>query len=85
MIAAANAADQELIKRCAVKAVDCALARDGGVMGEDEDQGNELRALRGPAETLLLWSWGRVPTTHEALGPVGDETVLAEWAALMGS
>lgn len=43
--AAANAADRELIKRCAVKAVDCALARSGGVMGEDEDQGNELRAI----------------------------------------
>ena len=42
-------------------------------------------ALRGPAETLLLWSWGRAPTSHDALSPVGDDQVLAEWAAFMGS
>ena len=34
-----------MIKRCAVMAVDCALARNGGVMGEDDDQDNTLRAI----------------------------------------
>ena len=43
--AAANEADLALIKRCTDKAVDCALVRDGGVIGEDEDQDNVLRAI----------------------------------------
>ncbi len=43
--APSNAADLELIKRCADKAVECALALDGGVIGEDEDQGDTLRAI----------------------------------------
>ncbi|MGN0827148.1 MAG: pyrophosphate--fructose-6-phosphate 1-phosphotransferase [Kiritimatiellia bacterium] len=42
--AAPIAKDKELIRRCAVKAVECALAGVGGVIGEDENQGNELRA-----------------------------------------
>jgi len=37
-------ADKELIHRCAIKAVECALAGIGGVVGEDENQNNELRA-----------------------------------------
>ncbi len=43
--AAANEKDRELIKRCAVKAVECAFAGMGGVMGEDEAQADELRAI----------------------------------------
>ena len=43
--AAANAADRKLIKRCAVKAVECAFAGKGGVVGEDEERGNQLRAI----------------------------------------
>ncbi|MCM2372708.1 pyrophosphate--fructose-6-phosphate 1-phosphotransferase [Aporhodopirellula aestuarii] len=43
--AAANAADIELIGRCAKKAVECALVGDGGVIGEDEERGDELRAI----------------------------------------
>ena len=43
--AAANAADRKLIKRCAVKAVQCAFKGQGGVVGEDEGQGNQLRAI----------------------------------------
>ncbi|MEI7946065.1 MAG: pyrophosphate--fructose-6-phosphate 1-phosphotransferase [bacterium] len=42
--AAPNQADKELISRCAVKAVECALAGIGGVVGEDENKNNELRA-----------------------------------------
>jgi pyrophosphate--fructose-6-phosphate 1-phosphotransferase len=43
--AAANAADRKLIKRCAAKAVQCAFAGQGGVVGEDEERGNVLRAI----------------------------------------
>jgi len=43
--AAANAADRKLIKRCAVKAVACAFAGKSGVVGEDEEQDNKLRAI----------------------------------------
>lgn len=43
--ARANAADIALIARCADKAVDCALVKDGGVIGEDEERGDELRAI----------------------------------------
>jgi pyrophosphate--fructose-6-phosphate 1-phosphotransferase len=43
--AAANAADRKLIKRCAVKAVQCAFAGHGGVVGEDEERGDTLRAI----------------------------------------
>jgi pyrophosphate--fructose-6-phosphate 1-phosphotransferase len=43
--AAANAADRKLIRRCAVKAVQCALAGQSGVVGEDEERGNQLRAI----------------------------------------
>jgi pyrophosphate--fructose-6-phosphate 1-phosphotransferase len=46
--APSNAADIELIKRCATLAADCALKRETGVVGEDEEQGNELRAIEFP-------------------------------------
>jgi len=43
--AAANAADRKLIKRCAIKAVQCAFAGQGGVVGEDAERGDKLRAI----------------------------------------
>jgi pyrophosphate--fructose-6-phosphate 1-phosphotransferase len=43
--AAANARDLSLIKSCSNLAVDCALRREGGVIGHDEDNGNILRAI----------------------------------------
>jgi len=43
--AASNEADQALIKACCYKAVDCAMAGDSGVIGEDEERGDELRAI----------------------------------------
>lgn len=46
--AAPNAVDLDLIKRCAYKAVECALAGIGGVVGEDEDRDGELRACEFP-------------------------------------
>ncbi len=42
--AAAGKKDLELIRLCCVKAVECALAGIGGVVGKDEDHHNDLRA-----------------------------------------
>ena len=43
--AAANLADQRLIKSCVDLAVECAMRREGGVIGHDEENGNRLRAI----------------------------------------
>ena len=43
--AAANADDLRLIKCCTDLAVECALRREGGVIGHDEDNGDLLRAI----------------------------------------
>lgn len=46
--AASNSEDLALIKECADKAVEAALAGIGGVVGHDEDQNDELRAIEFP-------------------------------------
>jgi pyrophosphate--fructose-6-phosphate 1-phosphotransferase len=46
--AAANAADLRLIKSCTDLAVECALRRESGVIGHDEDHGGVLRAIEFP-------------------------------------
>jgi len=46
--AAANAADLALIKQCCDHAVDCALRRESGVIGQDEEKGDALRAIEFP-------------------------------------
>jgi pyrophosphate--fructose-6-phosphate 1-phosphotransferase len=43
--AAANDADLALIKECTTYAVDAALRGDSGVVGQDEERGDELRAI----------------------------------------
>jgi len=43
--AAANAGDLRLIQGCADLAVECAMRREGGVIGHDEDNGGVLRAI----------------------------------------
>lgn len=43
--APANAADLELIQRCVDHAVDCALRHESGVVGQDEEQSDVLRAI----------------------------------------
>jgi len=43
--AAANSDDLRLIKSCTDLAVECALRREGGVIGHDEDNGDRLRAI----------------------------------------
>ena len=42
--AAPNSKDLQLIRECAAKAVECALAGESGVVGKDEDRKNEIRA-----------------------------------------
>jgi len=46
--AAANQKDLALIKSCVDLAVECALRRESGVIGHDEDKGNVLRAIEFP-------------------------------------
>ncbi len=46
--AASNAEDLELIKMCADKAVEAALAGTPGVIGHDDDKNDELRAIEFP-------------------------------------
>lgn len=43
--AASNTEDLLLIKSCCDLAVECAMRREGGVIGHDEDQNNVLRAI----------------------------------------
>ncbi len=43
--AASNAEDLRLIKSCVDLAVECALRRESGVIGHDEDRGGVLRAI----------------------------------------
>lgn len=43
--APANAADLALIQQCCNHAVECALRRESGVIGQDEERGDELRAI----------------------------------------
>jgi pyrophosphate--fructose-6-phosphate 1-phosphotransferase len=46
--AAANSDDLRLIKSCADLAVECAMRRESGVIGHDEDKGGILRAIEFP-------------------------------------
>ena len=46
--APANAADLELIRQCADHSVECALRRESGVVGQDEERGDALRAIEFP-------------------------------------
>ena len=45
---ASNVEDIRLIKSCVDLAVECALRREPGVIGHDEDNGNVLRAIEFP-------------------------------------
>ncbi|NLL82622.1 MAG: pyrophosphate--fructose-6-phosphate 1-phosphotransferase [Lentisphaerae bacterium] len=78
--AAPNAIDLELIKRCAYKAVECALTGIGGVVGEDENRGNELRAcefdrIKGGKPFNIDHTWFR--GLLNAIGqPAGEKIVV---------
>ncbi len=60
--APANGADLKLIRECAHHAAECALRRESGVVGQDEERGDTLRAIEftrikggKPFETALPW------------------------------
>lgn len=60
--APANAADLDLIRQCAHQSVDCALRRESGVIGQDEERGDALRAIEfsrikggKPFDTSVAW------------------------------
>jgi pyrophosphate--fructose-6-phosphate 1-phosphotransferase len=60
--AAANAADLALIRKCTDYAVDAALRGESGVVGQDEERGDELRAIefdriKGGKKFDVLASW----------------------------
>jgi len=46
--AASNVDDLRLIKSCVDLAVECALRREAGLIGHDEDHNNILRAIEFP-------------------------------------
>jgi pyrophosphate--fructose-6-phosphate 1-phosphotransferase len=46
--AASNAADLALIQTCVEHSVECALRRESGVVGQDEERGDVLRAIEFP-------------------------------------
>ncbi len=60
--APANAADLELIRQCAHHSVECSLRRESGVVGQDEERGDALRAIEfsrikggKPFDTSAAW------------------------------
>jgi pyrophosphate--fructose-6-phosphate 1-phosphotransferase len=72
--APAHDVDLELIREMAEKAVECALAGQPGLVGHDEDRGDELRAIEfdrvaghKPFDTSLEW-W---PELLKAIGQPG--------------
>ncbi|MDA0346508.1 MAG: pyrophosphate--fructose-6-phosphate 1-phosphotransferase [Verrucomicrobia bacterium] len=73
--APANAEDLRLIKSCTDLAVDCAMRREGGVIGHDEDQGNILRAIEferikggKPFDTEQAWFGDLLSAIGQAKG-----------------
>lgn len=70
--APANAADLELIRQCAHHSVECALRRESGVVGQDEERADALRAIeftriKGGKPFDPATSWFR-----EALSAIGQ-------------
>ncbi len=71
--APANAADLRLIKSCTDLAVDCALRRESGVIGHDEDQGGRLRAIEFPRIAGGKPFAPDTPWFGELLGAIGQQ------------
>jgi pyrophosphate--fructose-6-phosphate 1-phosphotransferase len=70
--APANSADLVLIARCVVHSVECSLRRESGVVGQDEDRSDELRAIEfsrikggKPFDVNVQWF-------HELLASIGQ-------------
>jgi pyrophosphate--fructose-6-phosphate 1-phosphotransferase len=78
--APANASDLELIRQCAQHSVECALRRESGVVGQDEDRGDALRAIefsriKGGKAFDASASWFR--SLLQAIGQPMTDTVVA--------
>jgi diphosphate-dependent phosphofructokinase len=72
--APANAADLALIDRCVEHAVACALRRESGVVGQDEERGDQLRVIefsriRGgkPFDVSVAWFGGLLASIGQPL------------------
>ncbi|MBX3750419.1 MAG: pyrophosphate--fructose-6-phosphate 1-phosphotransferase [Opitutaceae bacterium] len=70
--AAANAADLRLIQSCTDLAVECALRRESGVIGHDEDRGGVLRAIEFSRIKGGKPFDPRTPWFAELLGQIGQ-------------
>jgi diphosphate-dependent phosphofructokinase len=70
--AAANDRDLALIRECTDLAVDCALRGDAGVIGHDEERGNELRAIEFPRIKGGKAFDAGTPWFTELLGSIGQ-------------
>lgn len=70
--AAANAEDLQLIRACADLAVDAALRGESGVVGQDEDAGDELRVCEFPRIKGGKAFDTSVPWFGELLGQIGQ-------------
>lgn len=73
--AAANSEDLRLIKSCVDLAVECALRRESGVIGHDEDRSNVLRAIEftrikggKPFDTTTSWFTGLLASIGQPRG-----------------
>jgi diphosphate-dependent phosphofructokinase len=70
--AAANSEDLALIRRCTDLAVDAALRGESGVIGEDEERGDELRAIEFPRIKGGKRFDTSVPWFSDLLGEIGQ-------------
>lgn len=70
--APANEADLELIKQCTDLAVDAALRGDSGVVGHDEERGDELRPIEFPRIEGGKAFDPATPWFTELLGSIGQ-------------
>jgi diphosphate-dependent phosphofructokinase len=70
--AAANDRDLALIKECTDLAVDCALRGEAGVIGHDEERGDELRAIEFPRIKGGKAFDAGTPWFTELLGSIGQ-------------
>jgi pyrophosphate--fructose-6-phosphate 1-phosphotransferase len=71
--AAANSDDLRLIKSCVDLAVECALRRESGVIGHDEERGNVLRAIEFPRIKGGKPFDPATPWFAELLGAIGQK------------
>ena len=55
---------------------------DGALVATREHAKGDL-AVRGPASSLLLWAYNRVPAGADGLESFGDPALLDGWASIV--